>query len=32
MIGVQMVPGRADELGYAFAYGDIDGALADVLA
>jgi uncharacterized protein (TIGR01777 family) len=30
--GVRMVPGRADELGYAFAYGDIDSALADVLA
>lgn len=30
--GVRMVPGRADELGYAFAYPDVDGALADVLA
>lgn len=30
--GVRMVPGRADELGYAFAYPDIDGALADVLS
>ena len=30
--GVRMVPGRAGELGYAFAYGDIDSALADVLA
>ncbi|HVF79692.1 MAG TPA: DUF1731 domain-containing protein [Solirubrobacteraceae bacterium] len=25
--GVRMVPGRADELGYTFAYSDIDGAL-----
>jgi len=29
--GVRMVPGRADELGYAFAHPDIDEALADVL-
>ena len=29
--GVRMVPGRADELGYTFAYSDIDGALADTL-
>ncbi|HEY1539350.1 MAG TPA: TIGR01777 family oxidoreductase [Solirubrobacteraceae bacterium] len=30
--GTRMVPGRAAELGYAFAYPEIDGALADVLA
>jgi uncharacterized protein (TIGR01777 family) len=30
--GVRMVPGRAGELGYTFAYADIDAALADVLA
>jgi len=30
--GVRMVPGRADELGYTFAYSGIDGALADALA
>jgi len=29
--GVRMVPGRADELGYTFAYSDIDSALADTL-
>jgi uncharacterized protein (TIGR01777 family) len=29
--GVRMVPGRADELGYTFAYPEIAGALADVL-
>jgi len=30
--GVRMIPGRAAELGYAFRYPDIDGALADVLS
>ncbi|MBA3748186.1 MAG: TIGR01777 family protein [Solirubrobacterales bacterium] len=30
--GVRMVPGRADELGYAFRFPEIDAALADVLA
>jgi len=30
--GVRMVPGRADELGYRFAYADIDAALGDTLA
>ncbi len=30
--GVRMVPGRADALGYTFAYSDIDTALADTLA
>ena len=30
--GVRMVPGRAAELGYTFAYPEIDRALADVLA
>ena len=30
--GVRMVPGRADELGYSFAYSDIDSALAETLA
>jgi len=29
--GVRMVPGRAGELGYEFAFPEIDGALADVL-
>jgi len=29
--GVRMVPGRADELGYAFAFADVDSALADTL-
>lgn len=29
--GVRLVPARAEELGYAFAYGEIDAALADVL-
>jgi uncharacterized protein (TIGR01777 family) len=29
--GVRMVPGRADELGYAFAFPEIGPALADVL-
>jgi NAD dependent epimerase/dehydratase family enzyme len=32
MTGVRMVPGRADELGYRFAFPDIDGALADTLS
>ncbi len=31
LTGVRMVPGRAHELGYTFAYPDIDGALADAL-
>ena len=30
--GVRMIPGRAEELGYAFQFPAIDGALADVLA
>ena len=30
--GVRMVPARAPELGYEFAFPDVDGALADVLA
>jgi uncharacterized protein (TIGR01777 family) len=30
--GVRMVPGRAAELGYAFRFPQIEGALADVLA
>lgn len=30
--GMRMVPGRAAELGYAFAHPTLDGALADVLA
>ncbi|MCA1680641.1 MAG: DUF1731 domain-containing protein, partial [Actinobacteria bacterium] len=29
--GVRMVPGRADELGYTFAYSDIDSALSATL-
>jgi uncharacterized protein (TIGR01777 family) len=29
--GVRMVPGRADELGYTFAYSDIGRALADTV-
>lgn len=29
--GVRLVPARAPELGYAFAYPEIDAALADVL-
>ncbi len=29
--GVRMVPGRADELGYTFAFPEVGGALADVL-
>lgn len=29
--GVRMVPGRAEELGYTFAFPEIGGALADVL-
>jgi uncharacterized protein (TIGR01777 family) len=29
--GVRMVPGRADELGYAFAFPEVGPALADVL-
>ncbi len=29
--GVRMVPGRADELGYAFAYPDVERALAETL-
>jgi len=32
LTGVRMVPGRADELGYAFRHPAIDGALADTLA
>jgi uncharacterized protein (TIGR01777 family) len=31
LTGVRMVPGRAAELGYAFAFPDVDGALADAL-
>jgi NAD dependent epimerase/dehydratase family enzyme len=30
--GVRMVPGRAAELGYAFAFPEVGAALADVLA
>jgi uncharacterized protein (TIGR01777 family) len=30
--GVRMVPGRAEELGYTFAYPDIAGALAETLS
>ncbi len=30
--GVRMVPARAQELGYAFAFPDVDAALADALA
>lgn len=30
--GVRMVPGRAGELGYAFAYADVESALAETLA
>lgn len=29
--GVRMVPGRADELGYSFAYADVASALAETL-
>jgi hypothetical protein len=29
--GVRMVPGRADELGYAFGFPELDAALADAL-
>ena len=29
--GARLVPGRADELGFTFAFPEIDGALADVL-
>ena len=29
--GVRMVPGRADELGYSFAYADVQSALAETL-
>ena len=31
LTGVRMVPGRADELGYAFEHPDLDEALADTL-